>query len=236
MNDTLELKIPFAGFYNSAHDDIFNRWLEYETEINADILGDDCELLEKLEESFFSGINWQAAHNAYSREYVETLQHWLKENAPFARLPVISLEFKKLTSPREYNFRTDEIFASISVNDASAMLESIDRQKLVECIKERHTSCSGFTSFYSNDLEEWPARAASFDNVQLETLLTCYLSQICHECESVDLSEFLHWQLMEETSGRGDIDNIIFSNASLKFIEITSAIFEAREEAAGRTL
>ena len=64
-----------------------------------------------------------------------------------------------LTSPKYYNFETDKAYFKVIVKDEHYrmflnMMFSRYYDELEQEIKDRHTSCDGFISFYSNDIHE----------------------------------------------------------------------------------
>lgn len=72
--------------------------------------------------------------------------------------PSARLQFESMSSPREYNFSTDRIFAYVPLSVAKTMLRRCKAENystLCEVINERFTSRSGFISFYRTDLDAW---------------------------------------------------------------------------------
>ena len=55
----------------------------------------------------------------------------------------------RLDSPREYNFRTDEITAAISEINAKKLYSGVKRDDFIEWLKEVTKSRQGFISFYT---------------------------------------------------------------------------------------
>ncbi|MDE3023040.1 MAG: hypothetical protein KGI54_14525 [Pseudomonadota bacterium] len=93
--------------------------------------------------------------------------------------PSIGLTFESMDSPREYNFTTDRIYASVPVFVLRKLFKRSREEKhrtLAAVIKKRFTSYDGFYSFYSNDLGDWLNRPlAEWDHNELGTLLIAAL-------------------------------------------------------------
>ncbi|MFM0341159.1 hypothetical protein [Paraburkholderia fungorum] len=83
-----------------------------------------------------------------------------------------------MVSPREYNFETDRIFAYINRSSVRELYHRVDGAVLADMIRVRHTSCSGFISFYPNDLDDWKAKPLKdWDHNELGTLLLAVMKQ-----------------------------------------------------------
>lgn len=161
--DRVEVQIPFSGFYETHHDMKISEAVEsafnYDPESGEEKDLPDC--------FWDADINWSAIQNDYCRHYVEA----------FGEAFELDLEFVEMSSPREYNFTTDRIFATIPRsqmdNIKDKVLGSEDGRKYVS---DRFTSGPGFSSFYSNDLndEEWQGE---LDYNQLGAILQFYVEQ-----------------------------------------------------------
>jgi len=138
----------FTGFYNtifepcnedSEVDDINNL---RESEGLKPIGYDDCQWDYK---DYFGRVSEQCA---------EVIESELKG------LGLIeSIEYENLYSPKEYNFRNDSINIAIELTEDNIkaigkyLNENIDPFKVY--IKDKYTSCSGFISSYSNNVNDW---------------------------------------------------------------------------------
>lgn len=75
----------------------------------------------------------------------------------------LKLVSQSVSSPREYNFTTDRIFCNVEIGDYDKLVNKLiklanapeNRNDMAETIRRNHSSCSGFISFMSNDLDEW---------------------------------------------------------------------------------
>lgn len=121
----------FSGFYESIH----NLAMESEEEY----------ILEDYPGKTWDDFNWKYDWEGYAKSYVSAISSEIG----------INLEFRNLWSPREYNFATDEIYCLMDSADVEKISSVIDSDVLSRLIKERFTSRSGFSSFYSNDIDEW---------------------------------------------------------------------------------
>ena len=160
---THEIFIPFAGFYESIHNDAI------ESCIMAESVDDNGDIITDRYDKIYELTDFKLVHNLYAKKYVENL---------VAEINTInSLTFKSLISPKYYNFETDRILASISYNDIDFLFSNVTQKNLQDFITKNHSSCSGFHSFYSNELYEWRKKPISmWDCNQLGTLLECFLS------------------------------------------------------------
>jgi|GEM_PF-1940851 len=158
-------RIPFAGFYGSWHDDRVD-------EVEERMFQDDSGQLtsDYLYETFWSGVDYSEVFERYARAWTAALAH---ESG-------IAMDFEEMTSPREYNFQTDRVFAKISRSDLAKMLRAVRGKRLAAAIHERCTSRSGFCSFYPNDIRRWP-RIADWDHNHVGIVLECYLELLCEQ-------------------------------------------------------
>ncbi len=68
----------------------------------------------------------------------------------------IKISFEALISPREYNFSNDSINVSVELNLTQLIgLISDRKESAATYFKDKYTSCSGFISFHSNDIDDW---------------------------------------------------------------------------------
>lgn len=193
----MEIIIPFMGFYQGHETDI-------EHTLEQDCSDDSGDLLEGLDfDQVNDSIDWQAVYIGYSKLYTEGFKNWINENGA---IELDSLTFKELDSPKEYNFATDRIICDVSLEDIIRLYSIVDKKLLIKTIEERHTSRSGFYSFYSNDVNEWPILLAEWDSIQLETLLIAYCNELGF------YSDVNEYYLMEDSNGNGDINSLLWDN------------------------
>lgn len=163
------IKLPFVGFYCSWYSD----QLDQEEERYVESVADEKELpAQDVGTALYYATSYGPAWNLLAKEYVDSFNEWFKDEYDVD----LGLEFESLSSPREYNFQTDRIFATISVAMVERLYGMTDQGNLAREIRERFTSRSGFISFYSNDIEEWLAKPLpKWDHNELETLLLAVL-------------------------------------------------------------
>lgn len=87
------------------------------------------------------------------------------------------MQFESLHSPKFYNFQTDIIFAHISTDEIKRIYSLVNKDDFEEVAKEWFTSCPGFISFYSPNIETW-GDIETWDHNQLGALLTAYVGEI----------------------------------------------------------
>lgn len=169
----MKITLPFAGFYNSQHDDNLDRELE---QMFSDNNGEaNPEVVEKA--SF--ACNWSKVHKEYAKAYCENFAN---------EFDLKSLTFDYLSSPREYNFTTDKIHASISLKDVKKIYAAVDKKGFAAHARETFTSRSGFFSFYSPDVKEW-GPITKWDHNQVGDLLQFFVGDKFESNQESDLME-----------------------------------------------
>ncbi len=176
---TLIVEIPFAGFYASVHDQELDSAMERDAEYFTGSDNDSYPNAVGMEEADLSGImyemaDWAVAHDKYARRYLDNFTGFVKQETGFD----LRLTFDKMTSPAEYNFTTDRIFANVPVSVMEAIKGAVTLSNLAEVITERHESRSGFASFYTTNIEEWLKKPlVDWDCNELATLLIAWMRQ-----------------------------------------------------------
>jgi len=175
MTNKKEIIAPFSGFCESIHDGFFDSEINRDLENLACEYGLNNEILQGYAEKVYSLTDWQKTREHYCRVW---LDGFVEEFEDLTGL-FIDLEYETLDSPREYNFTTDRLVATISESDIKKLYRACDKTILQQVIKERFTSYDGFISFYSNDLNDWMAEKhfTEWDHNQLETLLLALIRQ-----------------------------------------------------------
>jgi hypothetical protein len=185
----------FPGFYNTDFDS------DYEEEREIENINED-----RRENGFTDEIEWSDCefdHKAYfnrvSKDFCSNLEHMLKEKGYVTRL-----EIEALVSPREYNFTNDSINVVVELNTENilniqdAIFPNWD--KFDKYIKDKYTSCSGFSSFYSNVPKDWTEMTDSFsDFSKSDHYLGSILEFICQ------IEEITVFEMMQTMSENGDL-------------------------------
>lgn len=180
--DTLIINLPFEGFYDSKYSGEFDSIQEREAEHFAEYQDEEGIAPElRLDASEFSEIlldatDWAEAYRMGSKVFVDAFNDIASEHLD---LP-LRLSWESMSSPREYNFATDRVFAHIPVDVVQALFArsaAEEHKRLAECIAKRFTSYDGFSSHYPNQLATWLERdVTDWDHNELGTLLIALLS------------------------------------------------------------
>jgi len=168
MKTKFNLAVPFfPGFYESILDAFIDREIEYEME-GFGKPGDEYYRAPQTWEEADRKANYPCARLAIAKA-------WL---AAFGKETGLTLEWETMTSPKEYNFETDRLFADIDANTLAKLATAKDTPEFAEVLKEKFTSRDGFISFYSNDVEgsEWQQPVTEWDHNQLQALLEAWLA------------------------------------------------------------
>ena len=188
MKTTQETVLPlFTGFYGTVFD-LYEDWYECEHDhlVNHEGMSEG-EAGNKLD-----ACDIRPAHLAVAQGLADGFESLF--NSHFDTK--IKITFDSLDSPREYNFANDRIFCNIEYDKREIVkLVNDNRQEFSEFLKEHFTSCDGFSSHYSNDIDEWDIEEMQ-DFCANETW-TIFQFLCEHEClTSMDL--FYECNLMED--------------------------------------
>lgn len=193
---TVEIELPFSGFYESLHDQALEDAIEQHFSYDYD-KDEDKELGEDYDKARWDAdINWAEIYKNYAKAYTEEFGHEFN----------LDLEFVELSSPKYYNFSTDRIFAKVPKEQIDAIFkEVIAHPDWAEYIKERFTSYDGFSSNYSNDAndDEWKLSDFALDECQYRVVLEFWLEKISDANEDWDI------YLMEDFRGNGGMDELV---------------------------
>lgn len=226
---TVEMKIPFAGFYCSHYSDDVDREAESFIEHHCNESdGDESQWHDalRLDSSEYAEIlyrvtSYDVAYRRIAENYTEEFSYqaggalgisapetvsrydWQARRNVKSRQIVESLRFAfaDMTSPREYNFETDRIFVNVPVSVVRKLwtMSKADQHKTLSRVaKERHSSRSGFISFYESDWRDW-GPVATWDHNQLETLLIACCEIVGFDWQDSDLG--LYYATTESDSG-----------------------------------
>lgn len=175
--------IPFCGFYESHYssevDHIERNEAEYFEEYRQDEDGIAKELqidADTYEQILFDCTDYGAAYLDIAKDYADTFNEYLSDEVGFK----LGMTFESMSSPREYNFTTDRIFCHIpqsAVEQLFKLSEGDNHIRLRLLITERFTSRSGFSSYYSNDLDDWLEKPLEdWDHNEVCALLQVFLT------------------------------------------------------------
>lgn len=173
------INIPFSGFYNSVHDDEINSHVDH-----------DFEGYDDLNRRIYEYCDFSAVFEAYAKAYCERFADEFK----------INLTFESLVSPKEYNFSTDRIFATIEESEIIRLFNEVDKTRLTDQAREMFTSRSGFMSFYDKDYQSW-GDVTKWDHNQLLCLIQAFIDS--------DFDQMGELYLLEDKMCNGFLSELI---------------------------
>lgn len=152
-NETKVLvQIPFHGFYESIHDaaisDAVLDHVAYSM-FEENIMEIEQEQANIVNDWIYDNIHketYDKIKNEYAKKFVEEFGH---------EYDLDTIEFSDMSSPREYNFETDRIFAKVDLAEMNTLANHVDMKGFVEWVKERLEPRDGFIPYYSNDISDW---------------------------------------------------------------------------------
>lgn len=179
-----EIRIPFAGFYDSFHDSALDDAL-------AQAFRDDSGTIDReAHDSAYNRVKWRSVHESYASEYSSVLSD---------ECAIPGLTFNRLYSPREYNFSTDEIICDVPADTLADIYERSNKTDLAALVADRCEPRSGFIPFYSDVLADWGA-FNTWESPQIDLLIESW----CNEYED---SEWRDCFAMEGASDNGMFEN-----------------------------
>jgi hypothetical protein len=184
----LTAALPFAGFYGSRHD------AELDYSLEAMFSNDQGDPNPGLSDRVISACHWSSVHRAYAKEFAESLCQ---------EVGIRHARFESMDSPKFYNFETDRVFVELPLEEVKRMMHETSTASLDLVATERHTSRSGFISFYSPDWRIW-GDVTSWDHNQLQTLVEAHIRDMQGELEEASL--------MENARGNGRMEDWIADN------------------------
>ena len=132
----ISFKIPFSGFYESVHDVVID-------EVLTDSFGGGQG---ELPDGFWdeAQIDWESLRKYYAKAYVEQTLYTLEsaDSRVKAGPEILAsiLDNLVINSPREYNFRTDELWVDLEFHSYEDLPEGFSSwvASIIEFIKENH--------------------------------------------------------------------------------------------------
>ena len=168
----MEMMIPFSGFYESLHSNAIDDAIDMDL---ADTSGNPNP---GLVDHSITAVPWRDIRERYAREYIEV----------FGKVYGINgITMTEMVSPREYNFGTDRIFAAIPESEIKRLHSETSVAILEDVAAELFTSCDGFCSHYSPNVEDWRGLDA-WDHNQLHALVVAWIRS--RDDVPTDLAEF----------------------------------------------
>lgn len=141
LNKKIKTVIKFGGFYESIHSDLIDMqiedYIEYTNqENNTELNYDDYD------------FNYKDMEMQYLKQYVSDYQDFIESEYNLN----INIDDISLYSPKEYNFKTDEIDCFISKSDENKLIKHFKKDNdFLEYLKDSCKSRDGFISYYKYD-------------------------------------------------------------------------------------
>ena len=180
--------VPFSGFYESLHDSQIDDCLE---QMFTNDQGDAA--YPGLQERLIHDCRFKQVHTEYAKDYVEAFAREFK---------LVTLKWESMKSPREYNFETDRLFATISRDEVRRLKREVDPVELQRVATANLTSYSGFHSWYSPDVSTW-GPLDQWDHNLVGLLLQAH----ANEQRGSGFDSWAEYALMEDVNSNGDLDS-----------------------------
>lgn len=195
--DKFVMQLPFDGFYESIYSHELDREAEQYAEYSEEREPEEEPnpelrlVRDEFQEILFDVTDHRKSERAVCVSYVSAVEYELGSEFDLN----VKLNFESMSSPREYNFETDRIFVEIDRKSLATLIRAVrsDRyESLRQVIEDRHTSRSGFCSFYDNTLEKWLKKPVStWDHNELNTLIQAAVLSQSRGAENA--SDFWRW-------------------------------------------
>jgi hypothetical protein len=166
---TFETWLPvFPGFYETS----YSFWNN--TDIEQSIWNNSENIKQEYKDYILNNIwdcmIYSSMEEKITKQCIYFLNDYLQKDL---NLTDSSFEFQTIDHPREYNFRNDSV--NVIFKTSQTDLELIEKylidneEKYTQYVKENFTSCSGFWSFHSNDINDWYEEIENIVNGQKES-------------------------------------------------------------------
>lgn len=164
----------FPGFYGTGFEyDRESEDIEYYNEENkTDLSYDDFEW------------DYSEYHNRVAKSFINRLESELRQFLP------IKIGFQRISSPKEYNFANDSIYIAVSLSLPRLIgLIKDKKEEAAQYFKDKYTSCSGFISFHSPNIENWLNKKYILEKPEhrIGALLDCLCSI------EIDRDDIIYW-------------------------------------------
>lgn len=185
--------LTFGGFYGG-------RWDQGEDEYRDAQCEEALEVCQLKDDWGYGPDYRNEVAKIYAEHYIAMVNKILDVD-----FKIISQE---IDSPREYNFTTDKIFIQVEVGDYEALVDKLIklasgteyRTKLAKIIHDEHSSCSGFWSWMSNDIEKWFGLMYDPDNVHYTSYFIAYLMSLMNPEMYGNLDDGVYCYINESTN------------------------------------
>lgn len=191
--------IPFQGFYQTIHSDVFDRFIELETE---NLAREDLEP-HQIGDELQDAINYRQAFQKYAEDYAEFFAELLTELSG----EVVTFHEVKLISPREYNFTTDRIEVKMHKDAFLAICRDITTEEFRPYVEEHLRPRDGFSPFYSNNLDDW-GPFSKWDHAQRSLALAFYFEKYDEADDNEEHFVEMYVDVYEQVSPFVDWDKV----------------------------
>jgi len=172
--DKYVTKLPFfTGFYQGMY--VLNVCGDDVLDMLSDKLPSAAE--DYIRENYHDWLKYEDYQDRTSRDVTLIVREYLKEILPD---DIFDIEYIKLTSPKEYNFATDEIEVCYQCNFNNIIDRFIEIEDIEDIIKDRWSSCDGFWSFVPNNLSDF------LEKIDPEQILSWMLEQIAIDYDRIN--------------------------------------------------
>lgn len=215
---TVEVKLPFPGFYCSHYSADIDREEEQHIEHHtSESDGDESEWPEPLRldgeaygDALRDATNYSAAYEKLARDYVdafsmqagealgisarESVRFWSWQEKRHIRerreVASLRLTFSGMESPREYNFETDRVFANVPASVIRKLWAISREDDHATLTRVALERHSSRSGFISGYRNDWRSwgQVSTWDHNQLETLLIAACEARGFDWEDSDLS------------------------------------------------
>lgn len=180
MQKVNDVQLPFFyGFYNSPLD-----LSEYALEDELSCYQGECKKDVTIDDLDF---DWKEYQKAIVDCFVDTIKGFLPSW-------INAVENPELDSPKFYNFRNDEIFATVELSDdwknqIEKFVEA-NHDWLKEHIKKDWSSRSGFMSFIEDDFEAFMEKVYEAEPRYISIMMQ-YFIEVEQESDTDDMYELI---------------------------------------------
>lgn len=187
----------FYGFYNTIY---YN--CEMENDYNEMMDGEGDESLDK-NHKHYELVHYDEYQKDLCKKWVDLVRHQLETATGNV---IRSIKYKRLDSPRFYNFETDKLVASINfrINALKRWCFITKPDKFNEYLNEHYSSYDGFCSFIPNCIgefkqkyyKEYTTNKERENNNLFNVMLEFYLE--CQVDFETDVNESLEYWINDE--------------------------------------
>lgn len=160
-------------------------------------------------------------YDDYNKDIILGICDFVEANCEFIK----SVTFENICSPKFYNFSNNSANVTIVIKKREFKKYLNDnKEALDEYLRERYTSCSGFSSYYSNSFEAWKGETSNFVNLSghyLGSLLQFYFdNEDITEYDAYEVNEvYIENYITIDRVSFADLDDDRKKEVLLEFVE-----------------